>query len=99
LDAGSIGTKQALTAEQTEIEMSAGSENLKANQRQLDMDGCEVGVSRQALDETLAEYDAMLAALRLLVERIDVNGGIGEYKGGPAFVMVRARDAIAKAGG
>lgn len=44
--------------------MSAGSENLKSNQRQLDMDGCEVGVSRQAVDETLEQYDAMLVALK-----------------------------------
>lgn len=35
--------------------------NLRANQRQLDMDGCEVGVSRQAIDETL-EYIAALQA-------------------------------------
>lgn len=28
--------------------------NLKEYQRQLDMDGCEVGVSRQAVDEVLA---------------------------------------------
>lgn len=32
---------------------------LTNGQRQLDMDGCEVGVSRQALDETLA-YLALL---------------------------------------
>lgn len=30
-------------------------ENLKAHQRQLDADGVEVGVSRQALDEVIAE--------------------------------------------
>ena len=30
-------------------------QNLENCQRQLDMDGCEVGVSRQALDEVLAE--------------------------------------------
>lgn len=33
--------------------------NLTTNQRQLDMDGCEVGVSRQAVDETV---DAVLHA-------------------------------------
>jgi len=43
--------------------MSAASDNLRANQRQLDMDGCEVGVSRQAVEETLAEYDAMVEAM------------------------------------
>lgn len=31
--------------------------NLRINQRQLDRDGCEVGVSRQALDEAIAEID------------------------------------------
>ena len=31
-------------------------EALKNNQRQLDMDGCEVGISRQALEELLAAY-------------------------------------------
>lgn len=34
-------------------------EFLKNNQRQLDMDGCEVGVSRQALDELIAAYEAL----------------------------------------
>lgn len=48
--------------------MSTGSENLKANQRQLDMDGCEVGVSRQALDETLSEYSEMIEALQVISE-------------------------------
>jgi hypothetical protein len=47
--------------------MSAGSENLKSHQRQLDMDGVEVGVSRQALDETLSEYQDMLAALKAFI--------------------------------
>jgi hypothetical protein len=45
--------------------VSRASDNLRTNQRQLDMDGCEVGVSRQAVEETLAEYDDMLAALRV----------------------------------
>jgi hypothetical protein len=36
---------------------------LANNQRQLDMDGCEVGVSRQAVDEVLAGLRAALAAL------------------------------------
>lgn len=39
--------------------MNAAIENLKTNQRQLDADGCEVGVSRQALDEALALLDSM----------------------------------------
>ena len=38
-------------------------QNLRDCQRQLDMDGCEVAVSRQALDETLALADELLTAL------------------------------------
>ena len=45
----------------------------------------------------LEERKMLLEALKRLVERIDFNGGIGEYKGGPAFVMKAARKAIAKA--
>lgn len=41
----------------------------------------------------------LLIALRALVERIDLNGGLGEYKGGPAFALGNARKAIAKAVG
>lgn len=41
--------------------MNAAIENLKTNQRQLDADGCEVGVSRQALDEALALTDNLVA--------------------------------------
>ena len=36
--------------------------NLREHQQQLDADGCRVGVSRQALDEVLDAFDAMLAA-------------------------------------
>lgn len=43
-------------------------DNLRTCQRQLDADGCEVGVSRQALDETLDSYDELLAACRELVD-------------------------------
>ena len=41
-----------------------------------------------------AEVEILLRTLKRLVERIDFNGGIGEYKGGPAFVMKHAREAI-----
>lgn len=41
--------------------------NLRSNQRQLDADGCMVGVSRQALDETLALYDELLARSKAIV--------------------------------
>lgn len=51
--------------------MSAASENLKTNQRQLDADGCEVGVSRQAVEETLEQHNAMRAALEPFVKIIN----------------------------
>lgn len=35
--------------------MSAATKNLRLNQRQLNVDGIEVGVSRQALEEALLE--------------------------------------------
>jgi hypothetical protein len=41
-------------------------ENLRTNQRQLDMDGCEVAVSRQALDETLTALDYAVAMLNVI---------------------------------
>ena len=47
----------------------------------------------------IAAAPRLLEALRKLVERIDTNGGIGEYKGGPPFVMAEARAAIKEATG
>jgi len=41
-------------------------ENLRTCQRQLDADGCEVGVSRQAVDETLIALDYAVAMLRAI---------------------------------
>lgn len=49
--------------------MSAASDNLRNNQKQLDADGCMVGVSRQAVGETLVEYDAMLGALKIIAAK------------------------------
>lgn len=43
-------------------------ENLKNCQRQLDMDGCHVGVSRQAVEETIGVIDELVAALKLARE-------------------------------
>jgi hypothetical protein len=45
----------------------------------------------------IAAAPDLLDALLRLVARIEVNGGIGEYTAGPAFVMQSAYDAIAKA--
>lgn len=49
--------------------------NLRANQRQLDMDGCEVGVSRQALDETLALLTETGRALNGLIGLVQLVRG------------------------
>jgi len=48
--------------------MSKASENLRTHQKQLDADGIMVGVSRQAVDETLAQYNLMQSALEKIVE-------------------------------
>ncbi len=42
--------------------------HLREHQRQLDADGCEVGVSRQALDETLAILDNVTTALKIAIQ-------------------------------
>ena len=52
--------------------MTAAEQNLRACQKQLDMDGVMVGVSRQALEETLAELDASRAREARLVEALRV---------------------------
>jgi hypothetical protein len=43
-------------AQVAERDLNEAVENLRACQRQLDMDGCEVGVSRQALEIVLAHF-------------------------------------------
>jgi len=51
----------------------------------------------EANAKLIAAAPELLEALKRIVERIDINGGLGEYKGGPVFVMKAAREAIAKA--
>lgn len=68
-------------------------ENLKTNQRQLDADGCEVGVSRQALNETLEIVAVMFAAL----EQADETIGYSDLRQGTGHAVIDA--AIAKAKG
>lgn len=53
--------------------MNAAIENLKTNQRQLDADGSEVGVSRQALDETLALVERARVALRMFATALGLS--------------------------
>lgn len=54
-----------------EAPLSAGALNaLRNNQRQLDFDGCEVGVSRQALDEAVAFIDDALDTISALQAQV-----------------------------
>lgn len=41
--------------------------------------------------------EVLVTALRDLLARVERNGGLGEYHGGPVFVVQRARDALAAA--
>lgn len=54
--------------------------NLRTNQRQLDVDGCEVGVSRQAVEETIAEFDRLVAVLTEICRIRDVNTPEGAWR-------------------
>lgn len=82
--------------------MSAATDNLRNYQQQLDMDGVIVGVSRQAVHETLEQYAEMLAALKDLhadcVEYARINN-LHNSDGSPAthHSMRRAAAAVAKA--
>jgi hypothetical protein len=51
-----------------ETNMIPAERNLRDCQRQLDMDGCEVGVSRQALEETLSEIERIRSENGQLIE-------------------------------
>lgn len=81
-------------------------DNLRTNQRQLDADGCEVGVSRQALDETLDIYGELLVACRELVDVSPIDSEWGycsccssQHGHTPHCPVEMARAAIAKATG
>lgn len=60
----------------------------------------EVYEEKDTLTKEIAEIkeraSTLFEALKKLVERVDMNGGIGEYKGGPPFVMKSAREAISE---
>lgn len=87
--------------------MSAASENLRNHQEQENMDGSIVKVSRQAVEETLSEYAAILGELKvttaLLVDmHIATNGDDGPTELRDVYPSVwktidRARAAIARA--
>lgn len=46
------------------------------------------------INVTCPATDDLLAAAKRCLERIDANGGIGEYFGGPGFVVEPLRKAI-----
>lgn len=48
-----------------------------------------------ALTHKLAVANKVVDAARRMLERIDFNGGIGEYKGGPSFVVKDLRESLA----
>ena len=54
---------------------------------------------REANACMIAAAPEMYEALEGLLERVERNGGIGEYQGGPAFVVMKAKAALAKAKG
>lgn len=66
--------------------MSKASDNLRNHQA--DMDGTMILVSRQAVDETLEEYGAMLAALEAVESELAIDGQIQEIV---STALTRAR--------
>jgi hypothetical protein len=47
-----------------------------------------------ALPALLDRIEKLEGALTKLLDRVDRNGGLGEYKGGPPFVVSEARAAL-----
>lgn len=60
--------------------MSKALENLKSNQTQADADGVMVTVSRQALDEVLAQYVLLFDALKDAAGHLDYVGYGDSYE-------------------
>lgn len=59
-------------------QMSPAAQNLRDQQRQLDIDGVEVGVSRQAIEEVLEELASMRQDVRKL--RALEAGGVDNWE-------------------
>ena len=53
-----------------------------------------VRAAQAEIDRLTAENERLLEVLRNLLERVDRNGGLGEYKGGKAFAVSDARAAL-----
>jgi len=76
--------------------MSKASDNLRDHQQQLDMDGVMVGVSRQAVEEVLAELAKLREALEYISNPIVAMQKEAEDKGyriNGAMVVSIANDA------
>lgn len=68
-------------------------ENLKTHQRQLDADGIEVGVSRQALEETIALVGQLQADVRHWQE---VSHELGHCAAAAEAALAGVRTAVEK---
>jgi hypothetical protein len=55
------------------------------------------GQMRSAIQREREKNAILLEALRDLLNRVERNGGLGEYTGGPAFAVQNAKNAIATA--
>lgn len=75
--------------------------NLLENQQQLDADGCMVGVSRQALEETLDVMGDLLGALIQLEFWVtnDSDCRTAAQRQSGRLALINARGAIARAKG
>lgn len=69
-------------------------QNLVGCQRQLDAGGCEVGVSRQALDETMVVLDDLLSALRVAENHLVSAYGEPDPNGPRSLESPTGRQAI-----
>ena len=70
-------------------------QHLTEHQRQLDMDGCHVGVSRQALDEVLAYVARMQEANGILEDALQEVGD--DYPGSSCQEWCRQQVKLARA--
>jgi hypothetical protein len=55
----------------------------------------EVQTKRDTLKTALEQAREVVFAARLILQRIDHDGGLGEYLSSPVFVVKRLRDALA----
>jgi hypothetical protein len=67
--------------------MSEASENLRYHQTQLDEDGCMVGVSRQAVEETLLELAQLREAATSVLEHLNARMDAAAKAGAPVPVF------------